>query len=228
MDIVGSHTLEVMSTATWYNKWLFEMSTKHLGEKILEIGSGIGNFTEMLAKNHDVTATDINKGYLEILKSNIRNVDSGFGDLEKDKFFFKNKKFDSIIAFNVLEHIGNDKDAIGNAYKLLKKGGKFIVIVPAHMFLFSDFDKSLGHFRRYTIDDFVKKAKSSGFVIKEVKYINWAGAVGWFLFMKILKKQELPSREVGVFNLIGPVLLQIEKFIRPAFGLSVYCVAEKK
>ncbi len=228
MDKVGSHTLEVMSTATWYNKWLFEMSSKHLGEKILEIGSGIGNFTEMLAKNHDVTATDINKDYLRILKSDIKNADSGFGDLEKNDFFFKTTKFNSIIAFNVLEHIRGDRKAIRNAFNLLKKNGKLIVIVPAHMFLFSNFDKSLGHFRRYTIDDFVEKAKSSGFVIKEVKYINWVGAVGWFLFMKILKKRELPSREVGIFNLIGPVLLQIEKFIRPAFGLSVYCVAEKK
>jgi len=198
-----------------------------LGKDVLEIGSGIGNFSKFLTKRHNLVATDINEDYLKILKKDFKKLNSGFGDLENNRFFFKNKKFDSIIAFNVLEHIKNDEVALKNAYKLLKMGGKFVVIVPAHELLFSEFDKNLGHFRRYTTRSFGEKAKRAGFKLEEVRYLNWISAIGWFMFVKVLKRYALPGREVGIFNTIGPLLLWPEKYIKFPFGLSVFAVLEK-
>jgi SAM-dependent methyltransferase len=228
MDIVGEKTLEVMGNAVWYNKWILQMSRKYLGKNVLEVGAGIGNFTGLLSKDHKVTAVEINSDYLKYLNKNFKNVSSGFGDIEKGRLFFNKKQFDSIICFNVLEHIKDDLKALMNMYKLLVPGGHLIVIVPAHKLLFSDFDKNLGHFRRYNIAETQLKMKDAGFNIISIRYLNWVSAIGWFIFLKLTKNPVMPGREVKIFGLIGPFLLSIEKFITFPFGLSVYCVAQKQ
>jgi SAM-dependent methyltransferase len=228
MDIIGAQTLEVMSGAAWYNRWLLELSESYLGKCVLEIGSGIGNFTDLLSEKHQVTATDINKDYLKELKLHHKTIKSGFGNLETGEFYFRQKKFDSIIAFNVLEHIKNDSNAIRNAHNLLKNDGKLIVIVPAHQMLFSRFDENLGHFRRYTVKSFSVKVEDAGFKVINVRYVNWVSALGWLLFIKLLKRSNMPNKEVSIFGKIGPILLLPEKYIKFPFGLSVFCVAQKK
>jgi len=160
-DITGKTTLEIMNEAQWYNRWVFSFISPHLRGEILEVGVGIGNFAIMLAQKGNVTAIDIDKGYLQTLKSHLKNVEVGYGNVESGKYFFKNKKFDSIVSLNVVEHIKEDKKALKNMNALLKKGGKLVLLVPAYRLLFSNFDRKLGHYRRYSkneVKDLVESA----------------------------------------------------------------------
>ena len=50
---------------------------------------------------------------------------------------------------DVLEHIEDDKKEINRALEQLKPGGNIIFFVPAYQFLYSDFDKAIGHVKRY-------------------------------------------------------------------------------
>ena len=59
-------------------------------------------------------------------------------------------KFDCIIYIDVLEHIENDQEEFSIAYNRLKQGGYLLILCPAHQFLYSPFDKAIGHYRRYT------------------------------------------------------------------------------
>lgn len=225
MDLVGKRTLEVMKKAKWYNPWLLSFFADHLGKEILDVGGGIGNFTGLLKNYGKVTAIDIQKYYYG--REGSSDINFGFGDIEKGEYFFKNKSFNSIVCLNVLEHINNDNRALLNIYRLLKKGGSAIILVPAGKLLYSKYDKLLGHFRRYNDWELKKKAKKAGFEVSEVRYLNWWGAIGWFVFLKILRKSEFPEKEVGIFDILGKYFLWIEKYLKIPFGLSVLIILKK-
>jgi len=217
--------LTVMKKARWYNAWLLSFFGNYISGDILEVGSGIGNFTPLLEKFGKVTAIDINREYNK--KNIVKGVTSGFGDIEKGEYFFNHKKFDTIVCLNVIEHVKDDREAFTNIHKLLREGGKFILLVPAHKALYGKYDKLLGHFRRYNAPQLEQVMLNTGFKIDKLRYINWWGAIGWFVFIKFLKRNDFPDKEVGIFNHLGRLLLWPEKYIRIPFGLSVLMVAEK-
>ena len=224
----GSQTLNVMSKATWYNRWLLSLIRPYLKGDILEVGTGIGNFTQMLADYGEVTTIDVDVQYINKVKQEYGNrIKVGRGDIEIGDYFFNKINFDSIVCLNVLEHIKDDRKAIKNMYELLNKGGYLILLVPANKFLFSDFDKNLGHYRRYSIKEIKSVLEESEFGIRNLRYINWWAAIGWFVFMKILKVNKMPENPVGIFDKIGKVFLFPEKIIKIPFGLSILAIAKK-
>ncbi len=227
MDIVGKKTLEVMSQAVFYNKWLFKQIGPWVKGDILEVGAGIGNFTELLKEKGRVTALDFNKDYIKILKKMLGGR-AGFGDIEKGKYFFKNGKFDAIICMNVLEHIKNDEKALKNMFNLLKKGGRLILLVPAHSFAYSGLDHDLGHFRRYNRNMVERKMKMAGFKIEKAFYLNVFGLLGWWFNGKVLRKRNILSGQLKIFDTIAQPILKIEEKMRPPFGLSVVTVGIRK
>ncbi len=227
-DISGYETLESMSQAVWYNHWTLQKFQNFLHGDILEIGCGIGNFTQTLSQLGKVTAVDINSHYTRELKRKLGNkVKVGLGDIETGQFFFKKKEFDVIVCINVLEHIQNDQAALANIYKLLKKEGFLILIVPAHDFLYGQIDRSIGHFRRYDKKVLKEKLVQTGFKITKVRILNFLGAIGWFLFSRVFKNERVEEKKIRVFNIFAPFLLSMENLIEPPIGTSVLIIAQK-
>jgi SAM-dependent methyltransferase len=222
---IGEQTLDVMQNASRYNTWVFNKFLKNnLKGDILEIGAGMGTFIFYTKDVGNVTASDINKKYLEKIKNQF-DVRVERLDIEKQSL---NKKFDGIYSLNVFEHIKDDEEALKNTYKMLKKHGKFVILVPAHQWNFSQMDKGLGHYRRYNKKLLIDKLKEAGFKVKRVEYINMIGALGWFINGKLLSKKKVDVTSVSVFDkYIAPVSLKIENFINPLFGLSVVAIATK-
>lgn len=230
MEKVGEITLEVMKKASWYNNWLFSWVERHLGKRVLEIGSGIGNFTPLLLKDdRRVVATDIEKEYLEGLKKNLKNNRLSIHGLDIENESGDNLgKFDTIVCMNVLEHIKDDKKALGNMNRLLKTGGKLILLVPAHPVFFGEMDRELGHFRRYTKSQLQKILSSSGFRVNKTRYLNWLGGLGWFFNSRFLGRKILPSNQLSIFDKIARPFLKVEEFVEPPFGLSILAIVEKR
>lgn len=227
MESIGRNTLEIMKTADWYNRWLFSFVKPYLAGEVLEVGAGIGNFTRLLKEANTVVAIDIEETYVKKLKKLKGNVLVGLGDIEKGRYFFDKRLFDSLVCLNVLEHIKDDKKALMNMYKLLKPGGRLILLVPAHELFYGGLDKELGHFRRYSKKELVEKIKKVGFDVERARYLNWLGGLGWFFNARVLKRKILPKNQLALFDkLSGPILL-VEKVIEPPFGLSVFVVAIK-
>lgn len=222
-------TLESMSQAVWYNQWTLNKFKKFLNGEILEVGCGIGNFTSDLAKYGKVWAIDINNEYVEQAKNRVaEKAHIGSGDIEKGEYFFNDKKFDIVVCLNVLEHIKEDMKAVNNLYNLLKKGGKLILLVPVHRFLYGEIDRAIGHFRRYDKNELTKGLKKSGFKIIFSRSINFLGALGWFLTGKILQKKIVGEGNIKIFNLLAPVILSAENLIEPPVGTSIIIVAQKE
>lgn len=223
----GQITLESMSQAVWYNKWIINKISKFLKGDILEAGCGIGNFTNELSKFGDVWAIDIDKSYVNEAQKKVLNVKVGLGDIEKGKFFFKHKTFDSIFCINVLEHIKDDSKALKNLNNILKKDGTLILLVPAHNFLFGSIDTSIGHFRRYNKKDLIGLLEKNNFKVTHLRNLNFLGGIGWFITGKIFKKNTVNKDHLKIFNFLAPIFLFFEDMIEPLFGTSVLLTAQK-
>lgn len=227
VSYIGFETLENMNQAKFYNKWTLKKFEKYLKGSILEVGCGIGNFTATLSIYGDVTAIDIDQNLIKKFTNKNTDIKVGFGDIEKGDYFFPKKTFDTIVCINVLEHIENDEKALENIYKLLKKDGNLIILVPIYNFLYGEIDRSIGHFRRYEPDDLVRRIKNHGYKIISHKKLNFLGAIGWFISGKIMKNTKVTESKIKLFNLISPILI-LERIIEPPVGTSILIIAQKQ
>lgn len=225
---LGAQTLESMSQAVWYNKWTLNKFEKYLRGDILEVGCGIGNFTSSLTKYGRVWAIDVNKNYIRQLKKiSEKGEKIGMGDIENGKYFFKDKKFDCVVCINVLEHIKDDQKALENIFKLLKKDGHLILLVPSFDFLYGGIDKAIGHYRRYSINSLQNFLTKAGFGIIYKRILNMMGAIGWFISARLFSDTKVDENRIKIFNAIAPIVLPIEDMIEPPFGTSMLIVAKK-
>ena len=87
----------------------------------------------------------------------------------------KNYKFDAIIYMDVIEHIQNYEKDLLYKIKNLKKGGYLSISVPAFNFLYTDYDKKIGHLKRFKKSDFIDFSKKNKLVIKKLHYYDFIG-----------------------------------------------------
>jgi SAM-dependent methyltransferase len=236
-DSVGLHTLEVIAKADRFNQWMYEQFKHLLKGEILEIGSGIGNISQLvIEEGRSITLSDYNDEYCESLRkkfsqySNVREViriDLLDPDFE-NKYSIYKENFDSIFLLNVIEHIENDLIAVKNCDSLLKPGGHLILLAPAYPWLYCTFDKQLGHYRRYSLKQLKDLLKKGKFTILKGDYFNFTGIVGWFLFGKIMNKKMLGSGEMSAFNKIVPLAKAVDKILGRSIGLSIIVTGIKK
>ncbi|KKU88360.1 MAG: hypothetical protein UY16_C0008G0007 [Candidatus Gottesmanbacteria bacterium GW2011_GWA2_47_9] len=228
MDHASLTTLESMNQAMWYNRWTLGKFSKYVSGDILEIGCGIGNFTSALTAYGRVWAFDPDHHAVAQTQKRVKKgAFVGPGDIQEGKYFFKNKRFASIISLNVLEHIQDDQRALANMQSLLLPGGFLILLVPIHASLFGTIDAAIGHYRRYSPNNLITNVKRHGFQIVSQRKLNLFGAIGWFITGKIFKRTSVNRNYIRLFNLFSPVLLPLEDFITPPFGTSLLLIAQK-
>ncbi len=203
-----------------------------LGQRVIEIGCGIGNFTEKLLTRETVVAVDIEAGCIERLQERypnqtnlhafVREAGAGLDDL-------KTLRADSIVCLNVLEHIGDDVTTLRNMASIITPGGVIVLIVPAFQSLLGPIDRNLGHHRRYSRQSITRMAADAGLRIRKMHYINFPGFFGWWINAHILRREaQSASQILEVFDrLIVPVTSRLEAVVPPPFGQSLFCVLER-
>ncbi|MBI2595302.1 methyltransferase domain-containing protein [Candidatus Daviesbacteria bacterium] len=217
--------LETLSGLNAYNLWLVSKFKNFIKNDVLEIGSGIGTITSILiSTGFNVTPSEINKKYIKKLKQFSKQP--LFLDITKPCKI--NKKFQTIVAVNVVEHTRDDMKVLINISKLLKDKGILILLAPAHNFLYGSYDKRVGHFRRYSKKEISNKLVKTNFKIKKIFYINKLGALGWFVNSKLLKRKGLPQHQTWLINKLVPCLDFLDKTVPLNFGLSIIAIAQKK
>lgn len=116
--------------------------------RILDCGAGTGCFAEELAKVHEVHVLDDHEESLRILRTKFPAAQVHCLEAA-GRLPFEDASFDVITALDVLEHIEHDDAALAEMHRVLRPGGVMVATVPASMRLWSDWDVSLHHFRRY-------------------------------------------------------------------------------
>lgn len=226
----GTIILNIFSNAQKFNKWMFDSVEKYVSGNTFEIGSGIGNMTDLLLKkNIKLTISDVDYKYIKFLKQKYNKQKILYFDIGKlrigNKFLLNS--FDTIISFNVLEHVKNEVIALKNIHSLLKNNGKVILLVPAYKKLFCKIDKKLNHCRRYGKCELISKLINANFKIVDCYYFNSFGVIGWWFAGKVQKKDGIPSSYLKLYNFVVPFLRIFDKFLTNFFGLSLIIIGEK-
>lgn len=236
VDQEGEETLDVIAAAGKFNNWMYKTVGKHFHGRVLEIGSGIGNISKLVLKDHkSVTLSDIREGYCDRLREEFadsKNLDQVIlMNLTDPDFETKFKKllgtFDTVFALNVVEHIKDDPLAIANCYKLLRPGGHIVILVPAYQSLYNTFDKELEHYRRYTKKSLKNLISAEGFEIVKSTYFNFIGIFGWWLSGKIQKNKTIPKGQMGLYNKLVPLFKIADYCVFKSMGLSTIVVGRK-
>lgn len=226
----GIKTLEVLDGADNYNKWIANIIRPYINSPALEIGAGTGNISNHFKDRMDLVITDNDNILVKALQKKYKsynNITVETFDVEKPLGKIP-KKFKTIFAVNVLEHIEDDAYALQNIRKLLKKDGLVVLLVPAKMFAYTRLDRNLGHHRRYEKRELEKKLKKANFKIDKIEYFNIVGLASWILRNFLTRNHnELRKDHVKLFDSIVPLLRRIEPRHGLPMGISLIVVARK-
>ena len=110
----------------------------------------------------------------------------------------------------------------------LNPDGRLVLWVPALSQLYSDFDRRIGHHRRYTVKGLRRLLIDAGLDVVDIRYVNVFGSLAWWVVAKKMGRVPTTSGLVRVFDrAFVPVLRRLEANRRPPFGQSVFCVARR-
>jgi glycosyltransferase involved in cell wall biosynthesis len=227
-DEYGSHILHRLEKARRFNRWMADQALPHVGDRVLEIGAGIGNITNSLLPRDRYVASDVNPQYLDYLRS------AGIGkpylevlhaDLERDADFEALRgQFDTVVCLNVLEHLDDPAGASRRLRSALADGGRLLLYVPQCPHRFGSLDDALGHRRRFRRQELIDLLSAAGFEIESCAEFNRVGAVGWWWNGKVLKRRHFGRFQLGLFNALVPLLRRIDG-LWPWKGLGLFVVA---
>ena len=223
---------ERMKRAQRYFAWQARMAKAQLGQRVIEIGCGLGNFTEHLLDREFVVALDVVEQCLELLRARFpgrENLETFALDVQDDAFSkLARYRPDSVVCLNVLEHVRDDRTALVHVHRVLEPGGRAVFILPAFESLYGPIDQKLGHFRRYSKSGWQKLAADCGFRVAESRYFNSVGFLGWWVNAKLLHRTEQSEEQIALFdNVIVPPMAWAEGWEEPPFGQSIFTELEK-
>jgi SAM-dependent methyltransferase len=210
------------STAVkWKGYWGGKIR-KHLGESVLEVGAGLGANIPFLigpAQQEWLSLEPDPKLAARIPDSLAHHplrdrVKARLGILQD---LPAEPAFDTILYIDVLEHIEHDRQEMADAFARLKPGGRIVVLSPAYQSLYTEFDRGIGHYRRYNRKT-LAACTPTGARLLELYFLDSVGTMASFA-NKCFLHQSAPSPGQTLFwdrYLVGTSIL-----LDPLLGFSV-------
>jgi SAM-dependent methyltransferase len=229
-DEYGSHILVSLERARRFNLWMGSMLRPYVGERVLEVGAGIGNLTSQFIPRELYMASDINPHYLEYLRSygfgkpylRVRRLDLG----QPDDFLGLEQQFDTALIINVLEHVPDKHTALRSLWSVLQPGGRVIVLVPQHPGLYGTLDAALEHRERYTREGLQRSLTQAGFRVDRIFDFNRVSVPGWWVAGRALRRKTFSRVPLKALEVAMPVLRRVDR-LWPWSGLSLIAVGVK-
>jgi SAM-dependent methyltransferase len=203
--------------------------------RILDVGCGTGATMGFLEQYGRVTGVDISPKAMKYCQDQGRPrlclADGG-------ALPFAEGSFDLVTALDLLEHMEHEPVGLREIRRVLKDDGRLVVVVPAFKFLWSDFDRFSGHYRRYTKEDLQRRVQEAGFEIVRLSYFNtllfpvvWVvRAAKNLMGARMPAGSDLDLSVTGLNGLLAQVFSLesglIARLSLP-FGVSLLCVATK-
>lgn len=227
----GYYVLQSMRRARGLNRWILDQFRPFVGQRVVEAGCGIGNFTELLLDRERLVCLDNDPLYVEMINwrlGHLENLRTLKFDLSDTAAYaaVKDERVDTIVCLNVLEHIAPDEAVLRAYHDLLEPGGHAIILVPAHPSLYGPCDAAIGHERRYTQVELHTKMQGAGFEVVSMNEFNRLGVPGWWL-NKQLGRRDLNPRQMRAFEALLPIAKLIEA-MKLGRGLSLIGVGRKR
>lgn len=200
--------------------------------KILDVGCGAGTLSFYLASSgHSVTGIDISQKAINQCRNSVKKIGLPNATFIRASFPQEvqiKEKYDLVIFTEVIEHLPDDQKAIVKIFNLLRKNGLLVLSTPSinaplhKLGLTQNFDKEVGHLRRYSLPVLRKLLTQNGFKIKETRKTE--GIIRNFLFVN-----PLAGKLVKVVNRFGSdFVTYLDNISLKIFGESNYIIVARK
>jgi SAM-dependent methyltransferase len=225
--------LEAMFFAQNYHRWIIEQFRSCIGKIAGEVGGGSGNFSEILLETGLIEKLTIIEPSAEMYQQlkikmanrrDVKTIQAFLSDIVRQYHEY----FDTLFYVNVLEHVEKDEGELQLIHNCLRNGGYLCLFVPALSWLYSDFDRDIGHFRRYGKSALRDLLQGNGFQVVELKYMDLAGVFGWYIFYRLLGKKMKAAEVMFYDKYVVPLMKTAEKLITPPLGKNLLAIARKK
>ncbi len=211
-----------------YRAFQLSLIEPHCGPSVLEVGAGLGEFASQLTGLARHVVTDVDPAAVAAMAQRFAGrpeVEARVLDLA-DGAIDLGTPVASVVAINVLEHIDDDAGALRTLASMTEPGGSLVLWVPAYMQLYGDFDRAVGHVRRYTPTTMTAAIRNAGLQPELVKPVNLLGGIAWWATVRRGGVGTPNPRLVRTYDrFVVPVTRTVERYVTPPFGQSVLAVA---
>ena len=203
--------------------------------RLLEVGCGPGGNLKMLAQFGRLEAFEMDDEARK-LASERSGIDVAYGRLP-DKFEFPPASYDLVAAFDVVEHVEEDREAVQAMAKLLRPGGRLMITVPAYQWLWSHHDERHHHWRRYRSAQIRTLVEEAGLKVDKLSYYNtllFPLIIAVRFLKKLTGREDVPDDRIPgpVTNSLLRKIFASERFWLRAgsfpAGVSILCLARKE
>ena len=192
-----------------YNNHIVDLilSVHNNESDILDFGAGCGILAKIFRRKTKKSpiCIEIDEYFKSIL---IKSGFKVFDDIEKTK-----NQYDFIYSSNVLEHIYDDIKSLKQLESKLTKNGTLVLYLPAFQLLYSDLDRAVGHFRRYSKKRILKITHDAGFRIDKIFYVDSVGFFCSFIIQILGWNTKFGVGSKSSLKLYDKLILPISRFL---------------
>ena len=216
--------LNFFDNAQNFRNYQWKLIKDKIKKRILEVGPGNCVF---LNRYYEISKEIFLFEPSENLRIKLNSKIENFKEVKLIKEY-DNSKYDTIIYLDVIEHIENDQNEILNAYNRLNKDGYLIINVPAFQFLYTDYDKKIGHYRRYSKSSFKELLQNLNINNFKMSYFDSIGFCLIFFskYFAVSNKVNF-KKSVGIWNFLVPISKLLDFFLSSFIGKSLMVTIKK-
>lgn len=237
---IGLSTMApAMAEAKNYYRWIADRIAPAVGRRVLDVGGGRGSLLSFFLDRERLFALDLSADAVAYLAEAFRShphVEALHGDVTSPELarHLAAQGIDTILCTNVLEHVEDDRAMLQSfAAILAPTGGRLVLQVPAHAWLYGSLDAAAGHHRRYTRREVKDKLAAAGFAVDRAGYMNAAAVPGWWVAGRVRRQGLADSADTNAQvrfydRYLIPVARRLEALVPPPLGLSVLALASAR
>lgn len=243
MDPAEYANLDAVEQDHWYYSgkralvrwWLNRAGPVRSDQVLLDCGAGTGRFALEMQQHCRVLVLDDHEESLRMLRARFQPAQ--VLALTDGRVPLPDDSVDYVTALDVLEHVPDDAEVVRGFYRILKRGGAAVVTVPASMALWSDWDVTLHHFRRYHRQQLCALFPEADWKVEYVNYTNVAVFPAVWLVRKWRKLRGGPATDraedkipaAPINALLRRIFVGFGRSRVPfPFGVSLLLVARKR
>jgi len=223
--------LELFQQATHWKAYFASHLKPHLVGDVLEVGAGIGGTARVLCdgRQKSWSMLEPDAGLAGQLAESIREQPlPARQELRVGTTLdLDSQRYDCVLYMDVIEHIEFDHEELQRAANLLNPGGALVILVPAHQWLYTPFDRAIGHFRRYSRRS-LQAVIPDSLVRQKLIYLDSVGLLASLANRVWLKSAAPTQRQIQFWDrVLVPCSRWIDPILFHAAGKSVLGVWRK-
>lgn len=211
---------------------MFAQVPRDAGPRVLEVGAGIGTFSErlladgatelLLVEPEPACVAELERRFAADPRVAIRAETLP----DSPTLASRAGAFDFALSQNVLEHIPDDRAAMAAMARALRPGGRLMALVPAHPRLYGSLDRAYGHERRYTPERLRAIVQAAGLSVERLYHFNALGILGWWARNRT-GASGIGSASLRAYEALLAAWRPVEQRVNLPFGLSLIAHARR-